>query len=317
MKQVMSSSIGKILITGATGYIGTNLCDHLWQKGYSIKRVGRELKFKPDYEQITDVYNPKAWSNLLDDIDIVVHLAANAHNKKSSDINYFLETNFALDSALISAIKSSKVKKLINMSSIGVNGENSKLKPFHCDLSPKPMKPYAVVKAQSENLFTTTLYETEVELVNIRPPMVYGVNAPGNFSRLIRLAQMSFPNIFGKIENERHFIAIENLVSFVELCCYHPAAANQTFTIADPEAVSTFQMYRSLLMAVGNQAKTLNISPILLRSLLRLYGGEDLVNSLTGNLLVDTLKANQVLNWRAPVKNIIDYKFDLNDLEMI
>ena len=299
----------KILITGASGYVGSYLSAHLQSKNYQLKLVGRSLVNRSCYEQITNLLDPKIWGNLLKDIDTVIHLAASAHVNKKMGAGYFRRTNFALDNALITAVKSSSVKKFINMSSIGVNGEISNGTPLSASDKPRPNKPYAIVKHQSENLITSALSQANIDFVHIRPPMVYGIGAPGNFARLKKLACASFPNIFTKIENSRHFIAIDNLLDFVETCLLNPLAANQTFTVSDPTAVSTGQVYETLQNHCGVKAKTLGIQPSLLRLMLRLYGGNELAKSLTGNLLIDNSNANKLLNWRAPIDNITQYNF--------
>ena len=299
----------KILITGASGYIGSHLGVHLKRKNYQVKLVGRSRVNKIGYEQVTNLYDRQTWEKLLYDIDTVVHLAASAHINKKLDVNYFRRTNFALDKVLISAVKNSSVKQFINMSSIGVNGESNNCVPFSAIDKPRPIKPYAIVKSESEALITSSLLQANIDCVHIRPPMVYGAGAPGNFARLQKLACASFPNIFTKVINLRHFIAIDNLSDFVEICLRNPLAANQTFTVSDPTAVSTAQVYASLQNHCGVRSTTLGLQPSLLRAGLRLYGGNELLQSLTGNLTIDNSKATRLLNWRAPVDNITQYKF--------
>lgn len=299
----------KILITGASGYIGRHLGAYLKQKNYQVSLVGRSDHNRIGYTKITNLLDCKTWNELLEDTDAVIHLAASAHGNTKMDEDYFRQKNFALDTVLISAVRRSPVKQFINMSSIGVNGEVTGGTPFSAFDEPKPAKPYAIVKRQSEKLISSSLTKANIDYVHIRPPMVYGIGAPGNFARLQKLASASFPNIFFKIDNFRHFIAIDNLLSFVAKCLLNPLAANQTFTISDPTAVSTAQAYESLQNHCAVKSTTLNIKPSFLRALLRLYGGDDLVHSLTGDLLIDNSNAYDLLNWRAPVDNITEYNF--------
>lgn len=299
----------KILITGASGYIGTHLSIYLQRKNYQVKMVGRSGINRIGYEQITNLLDRKTWDNVLDSIDIVIHLAGSAHVNRKLDVEYFRRSNFILDTVLIRAVQASSVKQFINMSSIGVNGEVSCGRPFSAIDEPKPLKPYSIVKNQSEEFITSSLSQANIDFVHIRPPMVYGHGAPGNFARLQRLACASFPNIFTKIDNLRHFIAIDNLTNFVATCVSNPLAANQTFTVSDPTAVSTSQVYETLQNHCGVKAKKLGVQTSMLRLMLRLYGGKELVKSLTGNLLIDNTNANKLLNWQAPIDNITQYNF--------
>jgi nucleoside-diphosphate-sugar epimerase len=242
----------KILITGATGFIGNFLVKELLNQNFNISVV---LRSKNKYllnnvKQfiVGDFGNHPDFSSCLKNIDCVIHLAGKAHvidKNKASILEEFRKINTDLTINLAKQAKSAGVRKFIFLSSIRVNG-NQNIKPFLESDTPDPQEPYAISKYEAEQGLLKIAKETSLEVVIIRPPLVYGVNASGNFGRLINWAQLKkpFPLPLGAIHNKRSLVAIDNLIDFIILTITHKNAVNEVFLIADKLDISTTQLLK-------------------------------------------------------------------------
>jgi len=244
----------KILLTGATGFIGTALVCELLNKNFELSVI---LRHKTDYLPgvikqfvIGDFAKHADYSNALTDIYCVIHLAGKAHvidKSKASILDEFrlINTNFTL--SLARQASAAGVNRFIFLSSIGVNG-NQNTKPFLESDTPNPQEPYAISKYEAEQGLFKLSKETDIEVVIIRPPLVYGINAPGNFSRLMNWVSKKhpIPLPLGLVSNSRSLVAIGNLVDFIVTCATHKNAANELFLVSDREDLSTTQLLRKI-----------------------------------------------------------------------
>jgi len=294
----------KILVTGATGFIGSALIRTLLKHGHDVVAIVRckSDSMPQDVNQIVvDGISAKTdYSVALKNVDVIIHAAARVHVMKDKvvcPLTEFRKVN--VEGALNLARQAAKaeVKRLIFLSSIGVNG-NQTLKPFTELDEALPHDPYAISKYEAELSLMELRKATGMEVVIIRPPLVFALHAPGNFEKLVRWMQKGVPLPFGAIHNKRSLVALDNLVDFISLCVEHPKAANQTFLISDDEDVSTTQLLRKVGEALGKPARLIPLPEGLMRFVAKLMGKSDVADRLFGSLQVDSSKARDLLGWK-------------------
>ncbi|MNK84381.1 dTDP-4-dehydro-6-deoxyglucose reductase [compost metagenome] len=195
------------------------------------------------------------------------------------------------------------VCRFVFISSIGVNGSES-FKPFTEIDIPAPQEPYAVSKMEAEIGLFEIGKKTGMEIVVIRPPLVYGAGAPGNFGRLLRAVKSGVPLPFGAVHNRRTLVGIENLVSLIANCIEHPFAANQVFLAGDGEDISTSDLLRFMGDSLNRRARLLPVPVPLMQAVGNLIGRRATVQKICGNLQVDISKARKVLGWEPPLSTI-------------
>ena len=297
----------RVLVTGANGFIGHNLIKSLHKLDYSVRGTSRHLSRKSyanDFVSIDNITSETDWSSALININTVVHLAARAHvidKESAKSLSAFREVNSDGTLRLAQQAAEAGVRRFIFISSIGVNGNESH-KPFSEQDPPAPQEPYAVSKMEAEDRLRSLADETGLEVVIIRPPLVYGPNAPGNFGNLLHWIQRGIPLPLGSVtDNRRSFVALENLVDFIATCIEHPAAANQTFLVADGEDVSTAMLLKLVGQALNQQARLLPVPVPLLRAGALLLGKQEMARRLLTSLQVDASKAHRLLDWTPPL----------------
>ncbi len=297
-----------ILITGATGFIGKALAAELHKRELRFAPVSRQTKNETAGNSIGDAVliptldGATNWSSALRDVHTVIHLAGRAHILKDTTKNpfeEFVKTNVFGSVNLAKQAATAGVRRFIFISSIGVNG-NTTSTSFTELSEPCPVGPYAISKLDAEIELSKFIATTAMELVTIRPPLVYGANAPGNFARLMSLSAKGLPLPLGAINNKRSLLYVKNLVDFLILCTNHPKAANQTFLLSDGEDVSTTQLLKMLAKAQGAPSRLLPVSSNLLTRAMRLLGKDDIAQRLLGNLQIDSSKARKLLGWTPP-----------------
>lgn len=286
----------KVLVTGSGGFIGQHLV-RILESQYLIIRHSRKKLFpaiKDNYFHL-DVNGLSDWHEHLQDVDVIIHLAASAHNKSNSkesidDVN----VNGALAIARQAAMAG--VKRFIFISSIGVLGNKTTV-PFDENTAVSPHSEYAKSKLKAEVALLELARETTLEVVIIRPVLVYGDKAPGNFLKLKSLINKFSILPFGLVNNKRSFISIGNLVSFVQLCIEHPKAKNEIFCIADGKDISTKEFTNAIATALSKKIFQLPIPIWLMKYAGRFFRKKDMVEQLVGDLQVDVSKARRVLGW--------------------
>ncbi|HCL80983.1 MAG TPA: hypothetical protein DHW81_01755 [Nitrospiraceae bacterium] len=289
--------------------MGRSLCSRLLADGFHVRAAvrdaldGQDMPYGAEIIPVGSIGSTTDWSRALSGIDAVVHLAARAHVIEESDpdpMNAFREVNALGTERLAEAAAQSGVQRLVFVSSIGVNGERSGENAFTENDTPAAHTPYAVSKREAEEALNKIEQETGMEVVILRPPMVYGPNAPGNFARLIELVRRDCPLPIGKIKNLRSFIYIGNLVDSIIACIEHPKAAGQTFLVSDGQDISTPELIRMIAGAMGKKAKLFPCSASLLKMIGKVTGKSYEIERLTGSLRIDIAKIRKELSWTPP-----------------
>ncbi len=298
----------KILVTGATGFVGKVLCAELIQHGYEVVAAMRTACAKPkNYEQVMvgSIDGSTKWTEALSKVDVVIHLAARVHVMSESAENSLAEfriVNVEGTLRLAQEAVNAGVKRFIFISSIGVNGNSTVFgRPFSVNDKPKPISTYAISKFEAEQGLIKLSENTCMESVIIRPPLVYGFGAPGNFKQLLHALKRQIPLPLGAINNKRSFVYVENLVSLILRCIDHPAAANQLFLVSDGDDLSTTELLSKCAVALDVKATLLPIPQSWLEAVAKLVGKKEMAQRLCGNLQVDISKACQLLEWTPPV----------------
>lgn len=291
----------KIIITGANGFVGKALCTNLSKYDYfNFIPLARE-PLPPNFMLCPDLNQKEGWSELLAEADVVIHLAGKAHEVSDvssleayRSVNTYGTVNLAKQ-ALIAG-----VKKFIFMSSIGVNGISNSF-PFKYSDEPTPIENYAISKYEAEIELKKIAKNVDMEIVIIRPPLVYGKNALGNFGTLLSVADRNLPLPLGAINNQRSFVAIDNLVDLIVTCIDHPNAVNQTFLVSDDENISTSNLLKKLTLAAGKKPWLIPIPVSFLKLIASIVGKKATVERFSSSLTVDIEHTKNTLNWKPPI----------------
>lgn len=298
----------KLLITGANGFVGQALTLEAFRRGFNVCAAVRETSTLPSYIDVVSVGQVDSdtdWSQALKDCDVVVHLAARAHVREergSDPLQAFRKVNVEGTLKLARQAAAAGVRRLIFISSIGVNGAETSGAPFsHLD-TPAPHSPYAVSKHEAELGLQKLADDTGMEVVTIRPPLIYGPNAPGNFGSLMRWLMRGVPLPLGCVnQNRRSFVALDNLVDLILTCVRHPRAGNKIFLVSDVEDVSTTQLLKRMGIAMNRSVRLLPVPTGLLGLMASLLGKKGMAQSLLGSLQLDIRNTCEVLNWNPPI----------------
>ncbi|MCP9451736.1 MAG: NAD-dependent epimerase/dehydratase family protein [Nitrospira sp.] len=293
----------RILVTGANGFIGKALVRYLVEHGFGVRGAIRTTPMCEnqgiEYVVIGDIGPATAWSSILIDIDCVVHLAAHAHvmNDRASDVaDTFSKVNVQGTRRLAQQVAESGVKRFVYVSSAGVMGNQG---VFTEESPPCPQSLYARSKLAGEQALQEVAKATGLEIVIVRPPLVYGPGNPGNFLRLLHWVNKGLPTPFASINNQRSFIGLDNLVDFLAISLTHPRAANEVFLVADDEAISTPELIKRLACSLGVQARLLPCPVTLLRLGASLLGQSSVMARLTDSFVLNSNKAQRLLGWAA------------------
>lgn len=299
-----------ILVTGSTGFVGSAVCANLHRQGHRVVAVTRRVapELSPYQTMLIDEMGPNSdWSNALRGIDVVVHLAARVHlvrDTASDPMVEYRRSNVDLTLSLARQAAHAGVKRFVFISSVKVNGESTcPGAPFTEQDAPRPTDPYGISKAEAERGLQKLALETGMEVVIVRPPLVYGPGVKANFRSLIRSVKNRVPLPLGAIHNQRSLVGLENLVDFIALCCVHPAAANETFLVSDGHDISTPDLVRSIAAACGTQVLLVRLPVRFLHVLGRLAGKSAAVQRLCGNLQINTEKARRLLGWTPSINS--------------
>jgi len=297
--------MGKILVTGGNGYIGNALFRRLVAEEKDVYAGCRN-----EYSFYKSIKTPELsaqsnWVDLLVGFNVVIHVAGLAHmpnvnshitNQAFRKINTDGTLKLARDAAL------SGVKRFIFISSISVNGIQNRLGYPFTELDiPNPHNEYGLSKWLAEEGLLSIAHNSKMEVVIVRPPLVYGPDAPGNFGVLMRIVRSGCPLPLGAVNNRRSFIALDNLVDFLVTCIDHPAASGQTFLVSDGEDISTTQLLQKIFKAMNRTALMLPLSERILAFVAKLLGKKIFALSLLGSLQVDIRKAVELLDWKPPL----------------
>jgi nucleoside-diphosphate-sugar epimerase len=297
-----------ILVTGASGFIGRALCERLLSEGSKVRGVVRRAGTMPvpGLEQVeTGEIGPRTqWSRALDGVDAVVHLAAQVHRIGDQTANSFAEhrrVNTFGTATLAQAAAEAGVRRFIFVSTIKVNGEATLPgRPFTESDVPQPHGPYAQSKWEAEEALRQISLQTDMEIVSLRPPLVYGPGVGANFLRLLRWIRAGRPLPLGWAENRRSMVYLDNLVDAMLACLHAPKISSQVYLVSDAETISAQELIRKLARELGHQAFLLPIPPSILRQLGRWLGWDAEVQRLLGELTLDIGLIQRELGWHPP-----------------
>lgn len=301
----MRDNSGKVLVTGASGFVGTSLILEATARGYQVRCALRHAVDRETSVAVGDIGPSTDWSQALQGVDAIVHLAGRAHvmTEHGRDaLQEFRRVNVEGTRRLAQQARQAGVRRLVYVSSIGVLGASTPLdQPFDDLARPKPLEPYAVSKLEAEQVLAEVAQGSELEVVVVRPPMVVGPGAPGNLGRLMKLVGRQWPLPVPWPANQRSLVQIENLVDFLLACVEHPAAAGETFVVADDERVSTAEMIRCLAEGMGLRARLVPVPSAVLAAGGVLAGKRRLYEKVFGSLTVDATRARTLLGWQPRV----------------
>lgn len=297
-----------VLITGANGFIGSSIVMKLvtlddYKVRVAVRKKGVIFPDSVEVFENLDVSAETDWTRALEKIDIVVHCAARVHIMKdiSKDpISDFRKINTDGTLNLARQAELSGAKRFVFLSSLGVNGEKTIGHPFKADDTPHPHSPYTQSKMEAEIGLMEVSKKNKMSVVIIRPPLVYGENAPGNFGSLISMVKKPIPLPLGAVKNKRSFVFLDNLVDMIICCLRHPNAANQVFLVSDDEDLSTTQLIKKIGKALGKSVFLLPIPVFILMASAKFIGKAKVAQQLLGTLQVDIEKTKSRLGWTPP-----------------
>lgn len=299
-----------VLITGANGFIGRKLCSYFLEKGIRIKGVVRNPSQIPkDIEPIivNDLCQDQGWFPCLKGVDTVYHLAALSHGLKAGKLNHKAYTEKKLHAINVGATQSIAraatkvgVKRFVYLSSIKANGDATQDKPFSYEDPLRPEDTYGISKQHAEETLRELCKESALELVIVRPPLVYGPGVKGNFLSLLRLCDTGLPLPLASIQNQRSLIYVENLVSLLYMCGLHPQAAGHTFLVHDQADISTPGLIRLMRRSMGRPSRLVPCPLGFLKLIASLFGRQEAFNRIAGSLRVDDPSAHDILGWIPP-----------------
>jgi nucleoside-diphosphate-sugar epimerase len=295
-----------VLVTGATGFVGTALRDALRAGNVAHRAAARRPALNgliDDTITVGEIRGTTDWSAALSGMSAVVHLAARVHVMKetaSDALAEFRRVNTEGTEHLARAAAKAGVRRFVYVSSIKVNGEVTHGRPFSPADAGSPVDPYGVSKWEAEVALARVASETGLEVVVVRPPLVYGANVRGNFLRLLKLARLGLPLPFGAARNLRSLVFVRNLADALVRCIEHPKAVGQTYLVSDGEDLSTAELCRRLSRALGKTPRLLPVPTGVLKSVAAVAHRDAEFQRLFGSLQVDSSSLRAQLEWQPP-----------------
>ena len=294
--------MGMTLVTGASGFVGSHLMEEMTRRGLPVRGVTRGAA--PSLITIPS-YGPEMdWSNCLEGVDTVVHLAARAHVLRevaADPLREFRDANVVAMQNLAEQASSAGVRRFVLVSSIGVNGNVTEPgKPFTFADVPSPHNDYATAKAEAEESLKEICRTKAFEFVIIRPPLMYGPGVQANFLRLMKLAALGAPSPFAAVSNKKSFLYVKNLCDLIITTLDHVKAANKVFLVSDGYDTSTDGLYCDLMVAFGRKPYRIPFPAGLLKFVGTIGGVRNTINQLLGTLQIDDSDTRVQLSWRPP-----------------
>ena len=293
------------MVTGADGFVGSKLCGYLQKNNVLLRRAVRKKKewHEKDVVAVGDIDGRVRWELALSSVTAVVHLAARVHVMRENATHPSLEfRRVNVDATLNLARQAAKagVQRFIYLSSIKVHGEETSGQPFSFDDIPAPKDPYAVSKLEAEQGLKKIADETGLEVVVIRPPLVYGKGVGGNFHRLLLAVKRGVPLPFGAVKNKRSLVYVENLCDLIRECLANKNAAGKILLVSDGQDVSTPQLLGLLARIGESRLRLLNVPVWLLLFAAMVIGRAVDMQRLLSDLQVDSSKTRELLKWQPP-----------------
>ena len=290
------------LVTGANGFVGQALCAALRERGEIIRSA---VRVAHDAEQtaVGEINANTDWTNALQGCATVIHLAARVHvmnDISSNPLEEFRKVNLHGTENLARQAAAAAIKRFVYVSSIKVNGEQTTLKTFSESDIANPQDPYGVSKWEAEQALHRVAAETGLEVVVVRPPLVYGAGVKGNFISLFNAIDKGLPLPLAAAHNARSLVYVGNLVDALITCATHPKAAGKTYLVSDRVDVSTAMLVREIAAALNRPDRSFYFPPAVLRTIAGLLGKSAQVDRLFGSLQIDSAKIRRELNWSQP-----------------
>jgi len=293
----------RVMVTGASGFVGKALCSALSLNAIPLTRVSRASDMLASVA-VGDIDGATDWTLALERCTVVVHLAARVHVMNDTALDplaAYRRTNVDGTIRLARHAAAAGVRRFIFISSVKVNGESTpKGRPFRADDAPAPQDPYGISKMEAEMGLHQVSVQTGLQVIIIRPPLVYGPGVGANFATLLRAVRRGLPLPLGAIQNQRSLVSLDNLIDLIITCLKHPAAANQTLLVSDGHDLSTAELVCGIASAAGVPARLPSVPVWVLRAVASLLGKRDVVNRLSSNLQVDISKTCGLLAWTPP-----------------
>ncbi len=298
-----------ILVTGASGFVGAAVLETAAGRGMVVRAVSRSVVTplpSGGWSSVGDLCGDNDWREVLDGVETVVHCAARVHvmvERSADPLADFRRSNVLGTLNLARQAADAGVRRMVFISSVKVNGESTHPgMPFRADDQPRPVDPYGVSKREAEQALLELGRQRDMEIVIIRPPLVYGPGVKANFAAMIKWLSRGVPLPFGAVTgNRRSLVALDNLVDLVLLCLHHPAAANRIFMVSDGEDLSTAGLLVRLARAMGRSPRLIPVPVPLLTLGASALGKQALAQRLLGNLQVDIGPTCGLLGWSPPV----------------
>ncbi|KAE9636503.1 UDP-glucose 4-epimerase family protein [Aeromonas veronii] len=293
----------KVILTGASGFVGRHIKNTMPREKLIL--VGRRNLDEEYTFFSSDLDENSQYDSIMKDVSCIIHCAARAHvMNEGNDNPYCLYHKINVDGTLNLARQAAVngVKRFIYISSIKVNGESTRVNsPFTEKNIPAPEDAYGISKLAAETGLRELSIETNMEVVIIRPPLVYGPGVKANFSAMMNLASKNLPLPLGAINNKRSMVALDNLVDLIVTCIDHPKAANKTFLVSDDHDVSTTELLEMMVRAIGKTPRLLPVPMEWLKFAGKLIGKQAVIERLCGNLQVDISYTKEILGWQPPI----------------
>ncbi|MBU0540862.1 MAG: SDR family oxidoreductase [Gammaproteobacteria bacterium] len=290
----------RILVTGATGFVGQRVCSQLENLGAVVIKTSRAPSSEPNTFQVQALGPHTEWRESLQGCTSVVHLAARVHVMNENAVDPLFEFRQANTEGTLQLARQAVqcgVKRMVFISSIKVNGEAGE---FTASSIPNPIDPYGISKYEAEQQLLELSRQSGLEVVILRPPLVYGPGVRANFLKLLSVVARGIPLPLGAVNNQRSLVYVGNLANAIATCLNHSNAVGKTYLVSDNSDVSTPQLVREMALALGRKANLINISPWLIESLAALLGKRAAAQRLLGNLTVSPQALHEDLDWEPP-----------------
>ncbi|WP_038176165.1 UDP-glucose 4-epimerase family protein [Vibrio pacinii] len=296
----------KILVTGSTGFVGERVCSLATKREWNVRSVVRRHALADDNTvMLSSIDADTDWSGALKNIDCVVHCAARVHQMEETKFDVlaaYREVNTLGTLNLARQASKAGVKRFVFISSIKVNGEYTEQgEPFQPHASSPPIDPYGLSKYEAEVGLKELAAETDLEVVIIRPPLVYGPGVKANFLSLLRWTKKKIPLPFGAIYNQRSLVYVDNLADLILECCLNPNAQGKVFLVSDDHDVSTTELLSCVAKQMGKPNRLIPIPASWLKGASTLIGKPAIGQRICSNLQVDISDTKCTLNWQPPV----------------